>query len=114
MADARPSSSELNSGALSPRMISITRCQKRRGQAYENRRLEGSHECYPSTRWICCCDCCCLIHQSCLGVLRPSSRAAVSPGPHPITMCYHSGHAVATRPPSYVQQGLWSIADRAL
>ena len=31
MADARPSSSELNSGTLSPRMISITRCQKRRG-----------------------------------------------------------------------------------
>ena len=31
MADARPSSSELNSGALNPRMISITRCQKRRG-----------------------------------------------------------------------------------
>ena len=24
-------------------------CQKRRGQAYENRRLEGSHECYPSS-----------------------------------------------------------------
>ena len=21
-------------------------------------------------RWICCCDCCCLINQSCLGVLR--------------------------------------------
>ena len=39
MADARPSSSELNSGALSPRMISITRCQKRQGQAYEKRRL---------------------------------------------------------------------------
>ena len=51
MADARPSSSELNSGALSPRMISITRCQKRRGQAYENRRFP---------RWICCCNCCCL------------------------------------------------------
>ena len=84
------------------------------GQAYENRRLEGSHERYRSTRWICYCDCCCLIHQSCLGVLRTSSRAAVSPGPHPITMCYHSGHALATRPPSYVQQGLWSIADRAL
>ena len=31
MADARPSASELNSGALNPRMISITRCQKRRG-----------------------------------------------------------------------------------
>ena len=31
MADARPSSSELNSGALNPRMISITTCQKRRG-----------------------------------------------------------------------------------
>ena len=36
-----------------------------RGQAYENRRQEGS-------LGICCCDCCCLINQSCLGVLRPS------------------------------------------
>ena len=71
------------------------------GQAYENRRFQGSHECYPSTRWICCCDCCCLINQSCLGVLRPSSRAAVSPGPHPITMSYHSDHALATQPPSF-------------
>ena len=53
------------------------------------------------SRWICCCDCCCLINQSCLGVLRPSSRAAVSPGPHPITMCYHSDHALATQPPSF-------------
>ena len=37
-------------------------------------------------RWICCCDCCCLINQSCLAVLRPYSRAAVPPGPHPITL----------------------------
>ena len=65
-------------------------------------------------RWICCCDCCCLINQSCLGVLRPSSRATVPPGPHPITMCYHSDHALATQPPAYIQQGLQSIADRAL
>jgi len=36
-----------------------------------------------------------------LGVLRPSSRAAVSPGPHPITMSYHSDHALATQPPSF-------------
>ena len=68
----------------------------------------------PSTRWICCCDCCCLINQSCLGVLRPSCRAAVPPGPHPITMCYRRDHALATQPPPYIQQGLQSIADRAL
>ena len=68
----------------------------------------------PSTRWICCCDCCCLINQSCLAVLRPYSRAAVPPGPHPITMCYHSDHALAKQPPPYIQQGLQSIADRAL
>ena len=36
-----------------------------------------------------------------LGVLRPSSRAAVSPGPHPITMSYHSDHALATQPPFF-------------
>ena len=39
MADARPSTSEMTSGEHVPRMIFITRCQKRRGQAYENRRL---------------------------------------------------------------------------
>ena len=51
MADARPSATALNSGARSPRIISITKRLKRRGQAYENRRLP---------RWICCCNCCCL------------------------------------------------------